>query len=159
MSHHLFKANCLDHGDDFLPEPSTGTERQRKPKPNPPSQTARHSIVDGECNWSGYDPSRDDKNIIHPTRQHFNRCNTNATDPSVPTTSDPPPLIAEEEVGPTTHFFHAESCTAEGNVLGTTMTIGTRMMVSTTMTVNSHNKNNGLSIHPLGHPHEKSLVT
>jgi hypothetical protein len=62
-------------------------------------------------------------------------------------------------LGPTTHFFHAESCTAEGNVLGTTMTIGTRMMVSTTMTVNSHNKNNGLSIHPLGHPHEKSLVT
>jgi hypothetical protein len=29
--------------------------------------------------------------------KHFDRCNTNATDPTVPTTSDPPPLIAEEE--------------------------------------------------------------
>jgi hypothetical protein len=37
------------------------------------------------------------------------------------------------------------------------MTIGTRMMESTTMMVNSHNNNNGLSIHPLGHPYETTL--
>ena len=87
MSHRIFEANRLNHGDDFLPKPLSGKERNDKDKPNQPSQTGLHTSVDGECNWLGKNPLGDDVNIIHPTKQHSDHRITNAADPTVQTTN------------------------------------------------------------------------
>jgi hypothetical protein len=82
MSHRLFKANRLDHGDNSLPKPSSGEEREQQETPNRLPQTARCTAIDGECNWFGPDPVGNGRHTITQTEQPRHHRKTNAIDPT-----------------------------------------------------------------------------
>jgi hypothetical protein len=75
MSHRLFGATRLDHGDDSLPKPSSGEEREQQ-------ETARCIAVDGECNWFGPNPLGNGQLTITQTEQPRDHRKTNAIDPT-----------------------------------------------------------------------------
>jgi hypothetical protein len=95
MSHRLFEANRLNHGDDFLPKPLPGMERNHQDKPNQLAQPSQSKPADKECDWFGFNPLGNAQNIISHARQHCDRCKINATKSTVQINS--PSCLVDEE--------------------------------------------------------------
>jgi hypothetical protein len=75
-----FRANRLNHGDDFLLNASDGNSRGPSHHPNQPPKPARKHNTDSWGKWFNQNPSKIGEDVTIPANTPSKRCDINAPD-------------------------------------------------------------------------------